>query len=234
MEYLYCKNDNFEDFASGRVIYGGKGIPNFPVRLLLEIYGRAKSYSEKKEELVIYDPCCGGGYALTVLGFFHNKDVCKLYGSDIDEDMVAHTRKKLKLLLEEGLSCRWEEIQSLLDEYGKASHKEALDSCANLSSMLEKQVETDVFQADCTGELPNIQPDIIITDVPYGNLVEWNDGDQVSLNNMLESLWKISHEQSILAVCMDKKQKIRYDKWKRLEKQTIGKRKFEILMKIAE
>lgn len=234
MEYLYCKNDNFEDFASGRVIYGGKGIPNFPVRLLLEIYGRAKSYSEKKEELVIYDPCCGGGYALTVLGFFHNKDVCKLYGSDIDEDMVAHTRKNLKLLLEEGLSCRWEEIQSLLDEYGKASHKEALDSCAKLSSMLEKQVEKEVFQADCTGELSNIQPDIIITDVPYGNLVEWNDGDQVSLNNMLESLWKISHEQSILAVCMDKKQKIRSDKWKRLEKQTIGKRKFEILMKIAE
>ncbi len=70
MEYLYCKNDNFEDFASGRVIYGGKGIPNFPVRLLLEIYGRAKSYSEKEEELVIYDPCCGGGYALTVLVFF--------------------------------------------------------------------------------------------------------------------------------------------------------------------
>ena len=118
------------------------------------------------------------------------------------------------------------------ERYG--SLKEALDSCAKLSSMLEKQVETDVFQADCTGELPNIQPDIIITDVPYGNLVEWNDGDQVSLNNMLESLWKISHEQSILAVCMDKKQKIRYDKWKRLEKQTIGKRKFEILMKIAE
>ncbi len=157
-----------------------------------------------------------------------------MYGSDIDEDMVAHTRKNLKLLLEEGLSCRWEEIQSLLDEYGKASHKEALDSCAKLSSMLEKQVEKEVFQADCTGELSNIQPDIIITDVPYGNLVEWNDGDQVSLNNMLESLWKISHEQSILAVCMDKKQKIRSDKWKRLEKQTIGKRKFEILMKIAE
>lgn len=37
MEYLYCKNDNFEDFASGRVLFGGRGIPNFPVRLLLEI-----------------------------------------------------------------------------------------------------------------------------------------------------------------------------------------------------
>lgn len=57
MEYLYCKDDNFEDFASGRVLYGGKGIPNFPVRLLNEIYGRTVSYLESKEDLVIYDPC---------------------------------------------------------------------------------------------------------------------------------------------------------------------------------
>ena len=41
MEYLYSKNDNYEDFSSGHVIYGGKGIPNFPVRLLNEIFGRA-------------------------------------------------------------------------------------------------------------------------------------------------------------------------------------------------
>lgn len=55
MEYLYCKNDNFQDFASGRVLYGGKGIPNFPIRLLLEIYSRALSYLNKEEDLVIYE-----------------------------------------------------------------------------------------------------------------------------------------------------------------------------------
>ena len=69
MEYLYCKDDNFQDFASGRVLYGGKGIPNFPIRLLLEIYGRALERSNKKEDLVIYDPCCGGGYSLRILGY---------------------------------------------------------------------------------------------------------------------------------------------------------------------
>lgn len=37
MEYLYCKNENYEDYSSGRVLYGGKGIPNFPVRLINEI-----------------------------------------------------------------------------------------------------------------------------------------------------------------------------------------------------
>lgn len=67
MEYLYCKNDNFQDFASGRVLYGGKGIPNFPIRLLLEIYSRALSYLNKEEDLVIYDPCCGGGMPLQFL-----------------------------------------------------------------------------------------------------------------------------------------------------------------------
>ncbi len=229
MEYLYCKNDNFEDFASGRVLFGGRGIPNFPVRLLLEIYGRAENYAEKDNNLVIYDPCCGGGYALTVLGFFHNKNIEKLYGSDIDENMVIHADKNLRLLSEDGFSCRREEIKALWNEYGKTSHKEALDSCARLYDLLEKQVETEVFRADCTGALPPIQPDIIITDVPYGNLVEWNDNEQIALNDMLESLWSIAHENTILAVCMDKKQKINSDKWKRLEKQNVGKRRFEIL-----
>ena len=63
MEYLYCPNDNFEDYCSGRVIYSEKGIPKFPVRLLNEMYGRAKSYLDKKENIIVYDPCCGGGYA---------------------------------------------------------------------------------------------------------------------------------------------------------------------------
>ena len=70
MEYKYCKNNNYEDFSSGRVLYGAKGIPNFPVRLLHEIYGYSKSYLEKKEDIVIYDPCCGAAYALNSLTKF--------------------------------------------------------------------------------------------------------------------------------------------------------------------
>lgn len=74
-------------------------------------------------------------------------------------------------------------------------------------------------------------PDIIITDVPYGNLVDWKNGGQISVDSMLEQLWMISHEQTILVVCMDKKQKNNCEKWNRLEKHNIGKRKFEILTK---
>ncbi len=230
MEYLYCKNDNFQDFASGRVLYGGKGIPNFPIRLLLEIYGRALAYSNKKDDLVIYDPCCGGGYALTILGYFHNKNIRKLYGSDIDEDMVAHAKKNLSLLTDANLKKRKEEIMELYNSYGKESHKEALDSCDKLSSMLVRYISTEIFLADCTMLLPEILPDIIITDVPYGNLVEWEQG-KGSMDAMLEQLWRISHDNTVLVVCMDKKQKINFEEWKRLEKQNVGKRKFEILKK---
>ena len=98
MEYFYCPKDNFKDFASGQVLYGGGGIPNFPIRLLIELYCRAKSYLPKSKDITIYDPCCGGGYALTVLGFFHNHDIKKMYGSDINPNMVSHAKKNVALL----------------------------------------------------------------------------------------------------------------------------------------
>lgn len=233
MEYLYCENDNFEDFASGRVLYGGKGIPNFPVRLLLEIFGRARRYLNKNKNITLYDPCCGGGYTLTVLGFFHNKDIIKIYGSDIDESMTDYAKKNISLLTDGGIKKRKEEIQQLYDKYGKNSHIEALSSCDKLESMLDQNVAAEIFRADCTSSLPEIMPDIIFTDVPYGNLVEWGNGGAGSLDSMLEQLWIISHEKTILAICMDKKQKINCNKWKRLEKQNIGKRKYEILKKVT-
>lgn len=232
MEYLYCENENFEDFASGRVLYGGKGIPNFPVRLLNEMYGRALSYLNKKKDLVVYDPCCGGGYALTVLGFIHNSDIRQIYGSDIDESMIAHARKNTGLLTTPGLNSRRHEIERLYKEYGKQSHVEALNSCDKLEGLLKHEICVDIFKADCTEVLPRILPDIIITDVPYGNLVEWKSGKPISVDSMLEQLWSISHEKTVLAVCMDKQQKSRCEKWERLEKHNIGKRRFEILTSI--
>lgn len=40
MEYKYIKNQNYEDFSSGRVLYHVGGNPTFPIRLSLEIYER--------------------------------------------------------------------------------------------------------------------------------------------------------------------------------------------------
>lgn len=78
-------------------------------------------------------------------------------------------------------------------------------------------------------ELPEITvPDIIITDVPYGNLAQWSDSNILPMDAMMHSLHKIASEKTVLAVCMDKKQKIVSDGWTRVEKANIGKRRFEI------
>lgn len=228
MEYLYSKNENFEDFSSGRVLYNAKGIPNFPVRLLQEMYYRAKSYLKKDQDIIVYDPCCGGGYVLTILGLFDNYNISKIYGSDIEQSMVIFAKKNLNLLSYAGMEDRKQEVIHLYQEYGKQSHMEALKSCERLEKMLKTEIETKLFVADCTKQLPYINPDIILTDVPYGQLVDWKAKEELSIDQMMEQLWNISNSDTILVVCMDKKQKIKNKNWTRIEKHMVGKRKFEI------
>ncbi|NMA83020.1 MAG: hypothetical protein GX962_04050 [Epulopiscium sp.] len=67
MFYKHYSNESFEDFASGRVIYSKAGFTNYPVKIANEAFRRAVEYSGKKDKFTIYDPCCGGGYLLTVL-----------------------------------------------------------------------------------------------------------------------------------------------------------------------
>lgn len=47
MEYKYSKDDNFEDFACGRVLYHRSGMPSFPVRLADEIFKRFMEHLER-------------------------------------------------------------------------------------------------------------------------------------------------------------------------------------------
>lgn len=231
MNYLYCDDANFEDFASGRVLYGGNGIPNFPVRLLNEIFGRAVARCAKKEHLTVYDPCCGGGYSLTVLGFCHSAAIDRLYGSDIDPRMAAHACKNAALLTRAGMAARRAEIERMIEMYDKPSHYDALKSAYALESMLSNDIPMEIFEADCTRPLPGIAPDVIIADIPYGNLVGWGGDADSPLTAMLARLAEISSAGTILALCMDKKQKLATDRWVRIEKQNIGKRRFEILRK---
>ena len=229
MIYKYGAVGNYEDFASGRVIYGGKGIPNYPVRLITEIFGRAMECSNKKENLIVYDPCCGGAYSLTILGFFYGEKIEKIYGSDISEEMVTSARKNMNLLKYKGLDDRKAELEKLYAEFGKTSHREAIESVEKLKNKLVKDIDTEVFTADCTKSLPDMKPDIIITDIPYGNLVDWGGGGELAA--MMENLLGIAGDDTVLAISMDKSQKIASEGWHRIEKQNIGKRRFEILCK---
>ncbi len=228
MEYLFSPAANYEDYSSGRVIYSGKGVPNFPVRLINEIFGRALSLSGKKDHLTIYDPCYGGAYSLTIIGFFYGQYIEKIYASDIEPEMAAYAEKNLGLLKTSGLDKRKQELEGLYKEFGKPSHLEALQSVKRLYEALDHDVRSEVFVADCTGKLPEIRTDVIITDIPYGNLVSWEGG---GLQGMLENLLTISSDETVLAVSMDKSPKINCSGWGRVTKQNIGKRRFELLKK---
>ena len=237
MEYKYANNDNYEDFASGRVLYHVGGAPTFPVRLALELFDRCLQYSNKKSEITLYDCCCGGGYMLTVLGFVKNETISKIYGSDINLESIQLAKDNLSLLGEEGRKKRRTEIETLYEKYGKPSHKEALQSMEQLEQGLTKEITTSVFSQNVL-EVTNLPfiPDIIITDVPYGNLVQWKEGSEgndnsLDINQMMDALWEVCGRDTILCVCMDKKQKIQTDRYQRLERQIIGKRKFELYQK---
>lgn len=231
MEYKYTKNDNYEDFASGRVLYHVGGEPTFPVRLALEIYERCLSYSIKKTGISLYDCCCGGAYMLTILGLLKNSTIEEISGSDISLDSIKLAKDNLSLLSKTGIHKRRKEIEELYKKYNKTSHMEALKSIERIEQGLITEIKTSVFNRNVykSENLPFV-PDIIMTDVPYGNMVEWNEEDG-DINQMMDALLRVCGSETILCVCMDKKQKIQTNLFQRLEKQLIGKRKFEIYKK---
>ena len=240
MEYKYCENKNFEDLACGRVIYYKSGMTNFPVRLAQEIYGRCLSYSQEKNNVCIYDPCCGGGYILTVLGFLNMASIKKIIGSDISDQAVDLAWHNLSLLTEEGLKKRIKQLENYYAQFGKQSHIEAIDSAKRLMNIVKKHDQkpaVSVFQGDILAEETlrsrDFKADIVITDVPYGNLVSWKGEEQDPINIMLDNLMPVLKSDSVVAICSDKRQKIKAKNFKRLDKQNVGKRKFEILTPIA-
>lgn len=228
MEYKYAKNDNYEDFASGRVLYHVGGEPTFPVRLTLELYERCLQYSVKKTELILYDCCCGGAYMLTILGLLKGNTIARLYGSDINEKSIKLAEDNLGLLTEAGIGRRRSGLEALYQQYGKESHREALESIDRLEKLLTDRLTSSVFVRNVleASDL-TFTPDIIITDVPYGNMAEWNEGSG-GINQMMDAIFNNCGRDTILCVCMDKKQKIQTDQFHRLERQVVGKRKFEI------
>lgn len=232
MQYKYCRDENFEDLSSGRVIIHRTGATNFPVRLSQEIFCRCLSYMKKSENLTVYDPCCGGGYLLTVLGFLNPSVISELIGSDIDENAVRLAGDNLTVLSAEGISKRKEHLLSLYQRHNKQTYADTIKSAERLSvSAGQFNISTRVFKADALKyDYTNsgFRADIIITDVPYGNLTSWQD-EGSEINALLDSLIPCLKLDSVLAVCSDKSQKINNNHYKRLEKQLIGKRKFEIL-----
>ena len=171
MEYRYAPARSYEDLAAGRVLLHRGGMPCFPVRAGSEIFSRCLAACPRKSGLTLYDPCCGGGYLLTVLGLLHPGPLGRIVGSDIDPRALALARDNLALLTPEGRARRRSQLREMAVQFGKESHSAALESLARLEAQAAASPpQTALFLADI------LQPDALRGYRAGGRALRADDG----------------------------------------------------------
>ena len=233
MKYRYVtERENYEDLASGRVLLSQPGAPSFPVRLASEIFQRCDEYLPDRR-LALFDPCCGGGYLLTVLGFLHGERIDALYGADIVPDVVPLARRNLVLLTQAGLDARRQALTEMSAAYGKDSHAEAIASADRLRDALPQSIDLGAWSADATQRcLPAASIDLLISDVPYGVEVTWQgQADADPIMALLDAQLPALKPGGIAAIISDKKQRAVHPAYDRRLHDTLGKRRITLLQK---
>jgi hypothetical protein len=239
MTYRFAlERADYTDLSAGRVLQSLPGHPAFPVRLATEIFQRCAAILNATAPYRVYDPCCGGGYLLTVIGSLHKAQISTLYGSDIDPDALHLAERNLALLTRAGLTQRIAQISEMLAQYGKPSHADALESAKRLSTAVEdRDLATHLFAADATSieevtrNLQATRIDLVITDLPYGKQSVWQTDHptQPESWHLLVALRPILTENAVVAICANKQQKIAHEGYRRAEHFQVGKRRIVIL-----
>lgn len=232
MQYQYVsERTSYEDYAAGRILYTQAGMTSFPVRLASEIFQRCAALL-KKPRLTVYDPCAGSAYLLTVLGFLHGEQISALWASDIQPDAAVIAERNLSLLTVFGLEQRQREIEAMLGEYGKVSHAEALTSVDVLRQQLPEQaIQCCVWSGDAMQPpLVSNCVDVLLTDVPYGDVVAWGGAATDNpIYDLLEAHHCILARPSVAVIVSDKAQKAAHPQYQRLLHDTLGKRRITLL-----
>lgn len=249
MPYKFAQERfDYSDLSGGRVFYSHPGYPTFPVRLASEIFQRClalRQANNQSNACVLYDPCCGSAYHLSVLAYLHWPSIREVIASDINENVIVVAKQNLELLSSTGMENRLREIAEMLQRYGKESHKVALASAHTLRDRIvrltsEHSLKTRVFQANAlesttlSMHLKNAQVDIVFADVPYGQQSHWHDpASDLELTTpielMLDALQGVLLPTSIVAIVTDKAQKVSHDNYRRVEQFQVGKRRAVIL-----
>jgi hypothetical protein len=250
MPYRFARErQDYSDFAGGQVFVTAPGQTGFPVRLASELFQRClaiRGSAGFDSPCALYDPCCGSAYLLSTLAFLHGREIRRIIGSDVDRDALGLARRNLALTTPEGLAARIAELQRLHQLYGKASHAAALDSARRLQRLLaatgaEHGMRSELFAADAlrktelAARLKHIRVDVVLTDVPYGQLSSWQaaaaganrEADPVT--QMLEALRPVLSAQAVVAIATDKQQKAAHPAYARCDRFQVGKRRIVFL-----
>jgi 23S rRNA (guanine2535-N1)-methyltransferase len=210
--YRYAlARENQEDLASGGVLYSAPGFPAFPVRLASEMFQRALALREGRPAMV-WDPCCGSGYLLTVLALLHRPQITRVLGTDLDPAALRLTRQNLGLLSGDGLAVRSAELQERAERWDKPSYAAAAQAARRLARRLATQDgdvphavgQADVFDPDqLRRALDGRRPGLVIADVPYGEQTAWRGPHGTAgIAGMLRALETVLADDAVIAVAV--------------------------------
>lgn len=213
MVYLYeTARVDHSDLAGGSVLHSAPGMPAFPVRLAAEIFQRALALRGGTEPAVVWDPCCGSGYLLTVLALLQRPRVKALLASDLSEDALGTARANLNLLTETGLRSRAAELADRAERFGKPGYAQAAEAAERLARRLaagggpvpHRLRRADVFDpAQLAAAIDGHEPDIVITDPPYDEQTNWQGGHQdKGLPAMMAALGEVLPPHTVVAVAV--------------------------------
>ncbi|WP_430788723.1 rRNA methyltransferase [Actinoplanes sp. G11-F43] len=229
---------NYADLASGSVLQSAPGHPAFPVRLASEMFQRGCAAAGMSGPVTVWDPCCGSGYLLTVLGFQHRERLSAAIGSDIDENAVALARRNFSLLTADGLRARTAELSDLATRFGKPSHAGAVEAAGRLTRRLTAGGGDLLSSANVADALDPVQlavalggnrPQVVLTDVPYGEQTVWQ-GDQADagIAGMLTAVAAVLPPEAVIVVAV-RGRKVPLDNLRPIEKFRVGTRAVALL-----
>ncbi|KXK60359.1 hypothetical protein AWW66_19225 [Micromonospora rosaria] len=197
MTYRFAtERPDYSDLASGAVLRSAPGHPAFPVRLASEMFLRAW-HALGRPRVTVWDPCCGSGYLLTVLGLLHRERIAGIVASDVADGPLRLARANLGLLSADGLQDRAAELDELADRFQRPAHRTAAEAARRLRAQLTPgDPATVVGRADALvpEQVADLlaasgPPDLVLTDVPYGEQTTWQGADPAAgLPGLLDSL----------------------------------------------
>ncbi len=230
-QYRYAtENLNYEDYAAGRVLVNHPGATSFPVRLASEIFQHCDALLDRRGAYRVYDPCCGTGYLLTVMGFLHGEQISEIQASDIDPAALNFAQRNLALLSPAGLEARIHQLEALRKQYGKESHAGALASAYRLAEKTRPHIMSAVYAADATRpnlDAPAQSIDLLITDVPYGQLKHWQG--EASISALLAAQSPLLRPGAIAAIITLRGVPVQHRAYHPLRRFHIGKRQITLL-----
>lgn len=222
--------------ASGQVLRSAPGFPGFPVRLASELFQRAMVHTGG-ESVRLWDPCCGSGYLVAVLGFLHRDRLTHVRATDVDADAVALAARNLRLLTAEGLVEREEELRRSARDFGRVVFVERAEAARELAAGLAGMggdLPHEAGIADVFSLEEPVDADLVVTDVPYGEMTSWTgavpdqgkqrDGAEGAMRGLLESLGRVLPEHAVVVVTARTRRVVLPEGVRALERVKVGNR----------